>query len=382
MAAGEYAVLHRRIVRELALPGLERYSALYCSLLVAPLRRIYAWVVPSAAALDALAHAGRADGIVELGAGTGLWASLLRERGVRVHAYDMAPPVLSARPPPATNWQHALPVAADAAAGWLTAPAFTHVERGDTHAARAHGRSLLLLCWPPCEEDATAPAHVRSMARDAIAAHNGSSVALVVDSPWLDSAADGAAPLGSDARDADAPRLEDAFEGAEPREGGVRGAEQRTPQAAGTGALAALRAAGYARTRRLRLPSWPGAPAELQLWARPPRAAERNERPCAEPAALAAAVPATGASARDTTPDSSAEDARADADEAGARALRAKLVARSARELDELLIALSLRASGPLLRGERLLLSRCRRRAGGQLSAAQTVGLALRALRS
>ena len=93
-------------------------------------------------------------------------------------------------------------------------------------------------------------------------------------------------------------------------------------------------------------------------------------------------MPATGASARDTTPDSSAEDARADADEAGARALRAKLVARSARELDELLIALTLRASGPLLRGERLLLSRGRRRAGGQLSAAQTVGLALRALRS
>lgn len=327
--AADYARLHRQITRQLALSGLEPYCPIFAELLISPLRRVFSWAVPSAAALEALACAGRTGGITELGAGTGLWAALLRERGVRVRAYDMAPPFCSAQSPAATNWQHSLP---GPDGGWLTVPAFTAIERGEASAVAAHSNSVLLLCWPPCEEDETAPNHVRYMARDAIAAHAGASVALVVDAPWVDDDTTGS---------------------------------RRAVQAAGTHALAALRSGGFSCTKRLSLPSWPGVPAQLQLWARAPHElhdkAGGKLQPTLEP-----------------TPPPTVESS----DEKGARALRAHLVEDCTRELDELLVPLLLRANGPLRRGERLVLARSRRRrAGGRLGWAERLGLILRAAR-
>src|ERR1700682_372058 len=55
---------------------------------VACVRR-YAFGVPNRAALEAIA---RCAPIVELGAGAGYWAYLLRNRGVDIVAYDLAPP--------------------------------------------------------------------------------------------------------------------------------------------------------------------------------------------------------------------------------------------------------------------------------------------------
>jgi len=88
------------------------------------------------------------------------------------------------------------------------------------------------------------------------------------------------------------------------------------------------------------------------------------------------------AAARPAGPPYDAE-AEASADEALALAsgLRAALVESAARELDELLLALLLRASGPLARGERLVLARWRRRAGGQLAWSERMALALRKMR-
>ena len=71
---------------------------------VAPLRRLFAWGIPSHAALRAIADAAPAAGVVEVGAGTGLWAHLLHSGtttasrttepscryGIPVAAYDAA----------------------------------------------------------------------------------------------------------------------------------------------------------------------------------------------------------------------------------------------------------------------------------------------------
>ena len=55
------------------------------------LREKYAWACPDERALRALAHFAP-GGVVEIGAGRGYWAKLLRERGVRVDAFDRAAP--------------------------------------------------------------------------------------------------------------------------------------------------------------------------------------------------------------------------------------------------------------------------------------------------
>ena len=93
---------------------------------VACVRR-YAFGVPNRAALDAI---GRHAPIVELGAGTGYWAYLLRNRGVDIVAYDLAPPGVldNAYKFEPRTWTQVVPGG---------------VEALDQHADRA-----LFLCWP------------------------------------------------------------------------------------------------------------------------------------------------------------------------------------------------------------------------------------------
>jgi len=87
----------------------------------------FAYAIPSEAALAALIGLGS---LVEIGAGTGYWAALLRARRADIVAYDIAP--LSVGP----NIFHrgALP--------------WTRVELGGPEQAGLPGRSLLLI-WPP-----------------------------------------------------------------------------------------------------------------------------------------------------------------------------------------------------------------------------------------
>lgn len=91
--------------------------------------RTFAFSVPTDEALDAIAAVGP---IVELGAGTGYWASLLRDRDVDILAFDHKP-----AGPEHGNWWYA------------AAEPFTDVEIGDiAHAAR-HADRTLMLSWPP-----------------------------------------------------------------------------------------------------------------------------------------------------------------------------------------------------------------------------------------
>lgn len=89
--------------------------------------RRYAFAIPTEAALATLA---RYSPIVELGAGTGYWAFLLRRRGVDCVAYDRAPPDRMANP---NRFQP------------LT---WTDVEAGDVDVLTGHGDRALFLCWP------------------------------------------------------------------------------------------------------------------------------------------------------------------------------------------------------------------------------------------
>ena len=85
----------------------------------------HSWAVPTDEALEAIAkHSPR--GVVEIGAGTGYWAGLLRERGVDVVAYDTEPH---------ENVQ--------AKAEW------SEVKVGNHLYVMKHPDRTLLLCWPP-----------------------------------------------------------------------------------------------------------------------------------------------------------------------------------------------------------------------------------------
>jgi hypothetical protein len=90
----------------------------------------YAWAIPSAGALAAIAEAGP---VLEAGAGTGYWAALLRERGADVVATDPA----AGGPNP----YHEGPL-------WTEVWPLTGVA-----AVRAYPGRTLLLCWPPPEDD-------------------------------------------------------------------------------------------------------------------------------------------------------------------------------------------------------------------------------------
>jgi hypothetical protein len=115
--------------------------------------RRYAFAVPTDAALATLA---RYAPIVELGAGTGYWAFLLRRRGVDCVAYDLAPPD---RMPNPNRFRP------------LT---WTHVEQGDVDALAVHGDRALFLCWPSYREP---------FADRALAAYAGTTLLYIGEPP-------------------------------------------------------------------------------------------------------------------------------------------------------------------------------------------------------
>jgi hypothetical protein len=119
---------------------------------VASVRR-YAFGVPNRAALEAIA---RHAPIVELGAGTGYWAYLLRNRGVDIVAYDLAPPdrVPNAYKFEPRTWTEVLP--------------------GGVEVLAQHAGRALFLCWPGYRD---------TFAGEALAAYSGSVLIYVGEGP-------------------------------------------------------------------------------------------------------------------------------------------------------------------------------------------------------
>lgn len=88
----------------------------------------YAWAIPNDEALTAIAKF--TNSIVEIGAGTGYWAYLLSQYGVKVVAYDIAVPTIHNN-----KWDHKT----------LHFP----VQHGDVLSVNQHQSKTLMLCWPP-----------------------------------------------------------------------------------------------------------------------------------------------------------------------------------------------------------------------------------------
>lgn len=104
----------------------------------------YAWGIPNQAAIEAIAALGP---VVEIGAGTGYWASLLTEFGVDVVAYDAEP-----------GHNH-----------WCKHDCYHPVAVGGPVDVTRHQDRALLLCWPP----------MSTMARGTLALYSGRYVAYV-----------------------------------------------------------------------------------------------------------------------------------------------------------------------------------------------------------
>ncbi|MGD9749700.1 MAG: hypothetical protein AB7W59_01775 [Acidimicrobiia bacterium] len=103
--------------------------------------RVWAWGVPNDAALDTIAEHGP---IVEIGAGGGYWAKLLRSRGVDVVAYD---------PDPVTGPPHlgGAKTGQDMTERWSNV-SHSDVLLGDHGAVAHHSDRTLLLVWPSYDE--------------------------------------------------------------------------------------------------------------------------------------------------------------------------------------------------------------------------------------
>ena len=86
----------------------------------------YAWAIPSEEALDILSSY---NPLVEMGAGGGYWAHLLRQRGVDILAYDSHP---------GDNQ-------------WVSKQ-WTKVRKGGPEKLRKLPGRTLFLCWPPYNE--------------------------------------------------------------------------------------------------------------------------------------------------------------------------------------------------------------------------------------
>lgn len=114
--------------------------------------RRYAWAIPTAEAIAAIA---KLSPIVEVGAGSGYWTSLLREQGATVEPFDKHPD-----PSDNSNISHR----------WLA------VQHGTPAEALTGGRErwTLFLCWPSYEG---------SWAAEALELHTGAHVCYIGEGP-------------------------------------------------------------------------------------------------------------------------------------------------------------------------------------------------------
>ena len=109
--------------------------------------REFSWAIPTDSALQIIADLGP---IVEIGAGTGYWAHLLRAMGVDVKAYDLYPPSENGWHPGAAQW--------------------TKVVEGGPERAGFHEDRTLVLCWPPYSSE---------MAANALKVYQGTTVVYI-----------------------------------------------------------------------------------------------------------------------------------------------------------------------------------------------------------
>jgi len=97
-----------------------------------PLVRKYSWAIPTEEAVRKIIDHGP---IVEMGAGTGYWAHLIRLLDGDTIAYDVTPPSNESS---LEDWNV-----------WHAGNTFTKVLEGGPKVLRQHSDRTLFLCWPP-----------------------------------------------------------------------------------------------------------------------------------------------------------------------------------------------------------------------------------------
>ncbi len=112
--------------------------------------REFAWAIPNQRALAVIASLGP---IVEIGAGGGYWARMLRDLGVDVAAYDPVAPDPDRR---MLSW------------AWT---AWTDVDPGGPEKAGEHPDRTLMLCWPD--------GFANTMASEALDAYRGACLIYI-----------------------------------------------------------------------------------------------------------------------------------------------------------------------------------------------------------
>ena len=81
----------------------------------------YSWAIPNQAAIETLVSLGS---IIEIGAGNGYWASLIKSQGGEIEAFDSHP--------------------------WLYP--YIEVKEGSVEVLKTTKANTLFLCWPPYDE--------------------------------------------------------------------------------------------------------------------------------------------------------------------------------------------------------------------------------------
>jgi hypothetical protein len=217
------------------------------------LRHAFAFAVPCAAALDAVA--ALRVGVVEVGCGTAYWACLLRERGVDVVAYDARPP---ARPSAERG---------DGENAFFGAAFADDVERGGPEVLRSHADRALFLCWPVRPEEAAHGDEARDEPWDAACLDHWHGDTLIHVGEWTSrksvsgDSEDGARVSGdADARvsgDAPFPRGTSLVD----HPAGLTTSRQFQDAVE----------AGFELQKVVRLPNWPDARDDLTVWVRKKR---------------------------------------------------------------------------------------------------------------
>jgi hypothetical protein len=110
----------------------------------AAIARHFAWAVPTEEAIALIRK--HATDVIEIGAGSGYWAWLMRQTGISVTAFDTDPPPFT----------------------------WSEVAKGDERAVLDHPQSTLFLCWPPFDTD---------MAFNALDSHRGEQFIYVGE--WM-----------------------------------------------------------------------------------------------------------------------------------------------------------------------------------------------------
>jgi hypothetical protein len=114
----------------------------------------YTWAIPTEGALALLA---RYSPIVEMGAGTGLWASMLAARGADVVAFDAEPPNIVKN-----HWHDRTEI-------------FFPVQPGTPEVLANFPDRSLFLCWPP---------YNTAMASECLDYYRGQHVLYIGEGKW------------------------------------------------------------------------------------------------------------------------------------------------------------------------------------------------------